>query len=54
MDKDQNQNNIGKASEKDQKSLNQDQKTENLETNNKEQDQEQDQEQEKNPEEKIL
>ena len=54
MEKDQNQNNIDKASEKDQKSLNQDQKTENLETNNKEQDQEQDQEQEKNPEEKIL
>ena len=42
--------------EKDQKSLNQDQKTENLETNNKEQDQdqEQNQEQEKTPEEKIL
>ena len=54
MEKDQNQNNIDKASEKDQKSLNQDQKTENLETNNKEQDQEQDQEQEKTPEEKIL
>jgi len=54
MEKDQNQDNTGKASEKDQKSLNQDQKTENLETNNKEQDQEQDQEQEKTPEEKIL
>ena len=54
MEKDQNQNNIDKASEKDQKSLNQDRKTENLETNNKEQDQEQDQEQEKTPEEKIL
>ena len=42
--------------EKDQKSLNQDQKTENLELNNKEQDQDQDQEQdqEKTPEEKIL
>merc|ERR1711861_60025 len=48
------QDNTDKASEKDQKSLNQDQKTENLETNNKEQDQEQDQEQEKTPEEKIL
>ena len=57
MEKDQNQNNTDKASEKDQKSLNQDQKTENLETNNtndKEQDQKQDQEQEKTPEEKIL
>ena len=54
MEKDQNQDNTDKASEKDQKSLNQDQKTENLETNNKEQDQEQDQEQEKTPEEKIL
>ena len=56
MEKDQNQNNTDKASEKDQKGLNQDQKTENLETNNKEkeQDQEQDQEQEKTPEEKIL
>ena len=54
MEKDQNQDNTGKASERDQKSLNQDQKTENLETNNKEQDQEQDQEQEKTPEEKIL
>ena len=54
MEKDQNQDNTDKASEKDQKSLNQDQKTENLETNNKEQDQEQDQEQEKKPEEKIL
>ena len=40
--------------EKDQKDLNQDQKNENLETNNKEQDQEQDQKQEKTPEEKIL
>ena len=50
MEKDQNQDNTDKASEKDQKSLNQDQKTENLETNNKEQDQEQ----EKTPEEKIL
>ena len=47
MEKDQNQNNTDKASEKDQK-------TENLETNNKEQDQEQDQKQEKTPEEKIL
>ena len=37
MEKDQNQNNTDKASEKDQKSLNQDRKTENLETNNKEQ-----------------
>ena len=54
MEKDQNQNNTDKASEKDQKSLNQDQKTENLEINNKEKDQEQDQEQEKTPEEKIL
>ena len=54
MEKDQNQENTDKASEKDQKSLNQDRKTENLETNNKEQDQEQDQEQEKTPEEKIL
>ena len=54
MEKDQNQNNTDKASEKDQKSLNQDQKTENLETDNKEQDQEQDQEQKKTPEEKIL
>ena len=54
MEKDQNQDNTDKASEKDQKGLNQDQKTENLETNNKEQDQEQDQEQEKTPEEKIL
>ena len=42
MEKDQNQDNIDKTSEKDQKGLNQDQKTENLETNNKEQDQEQD------------
>ena len=50
MEKDQNQENIDKASEKDQKDFNQDQKTENLETNNKEQDQEQ----EKTPEEKIL
>ena len=54
MEKDQNQDNTDKASEKDQKGLNQDQKSENLETNNKEQDQEQDQEQEKTPEEKIL
>ena len=54
MEKDQNQDNTDKASEKDQKGLNQDQKTENLETNNKEQDQEQDQEQEKTQEEKIL
>ena len=54
MEKDQNQKNTDKASEKDQKSLNQDQKTENLEINNKEKDQEQDQEQEKTPEEKIL
>ncbi len=50
MEKDQNQENIDKASEIDQKDLNQDQKAENLETNNKEQDQEQ----EKTPEEKIL
>ena len=54
MEKDQNQNNTDKASVKDQKDLNQDQKTENLETKGKEQDQEQDQEQEKTPEEKIL
>ena len=54
MEKDQNQNNTDKASVKDQKSLNQDQKTENLETNDKEQDQEHDQDQEKTPEEKIL
>ncbi len=57
MEKDQNQQNIDKSSEKDQQNLNQDQKTENLETNNtndKEQDQKQDQEQEKTPEEKIL
>jgi len=50
MEKDQNQENIDKAPEKDQKDLNQDQETENLETNNKEQDQGQ----EKTPEEKIL
>ena len=54
MEKDQNQENIDKSSEKDQKNLNQDQKTENLETNDKEQDQEHDQDQEKTPEEKIL
>ena len=54
MEKDQNSENTDKTSEKDQKDLNQDQITENLETNNKEQDQEQDQEQEKTPEEKIL
>ena len=58
MEKDQNQENTDKAPEKDQKDLNQDQKTETLEINNKEQDQEQDQEQhqeqEKTPEEKIL
>ena len=54
MEKDQNQENKVKASEKDQKDLNQDQITENLETNNKEQGQEQDQEKEKTPEEKIL
>ncbi len=57
MEKDQNQENIDKSSEKDQRNLNQDQKTENLETsntNNKEQDQKQDQEQEKTSEEKIL
>ena len=54
MEKDQNQENTDKAAEKDQKNLNQDQKTENLEINNKEQVQEQDQEQEKTPEEKIL
>ena len=47
MEKDQNQENTDKASEKDQKTV-------NLETNNKEQDQEKDQEQEKTPEEKIL
>ena len=47
MEKDQNQNNTDKASEKDQE-------TENLETNNKEQNREQDQEQEKTPDEKIL
>ena len=47
MEKDQNQNNTDEASEKDQK-------TENLEINNKEQNQEQDQEQEKTPDEKIL
>ena len=35
MEKDQNQENTDKASEKDQKDFNQDQKTENLETNNK-------------------
>ena len=35
MEKDQNQDNTDKASEKDQKSLNQDQKTQNLETNDK-------------------
>ena len=35
MEKDQNQENTDKASEKDQKDLNQDQKTENLETNDK-------------------
>ena len=50
MEKDQNQENTDKASEKDQKDLNQDQKTENLETNNKEKDQEQ----EKTSEEKIV
>ena len=54
MEKDQNQENTDKASEKDQKDFNQDQKTENLETINKKQDQEQDQELEKTPEEKIL
>ena len=54
MEKDQNQDNTDKASEKDRKSLNQDQKPENLETSNKEQDQEKDQDQEKTPEEKIL
>ena len=54
MEKDQNQDNTDRESEKDQKGLNQDQKTENLQTINKEQDQEQDQEQEKTPEEKIL
>ncbi len=52
MEKDQNQDNTDKASEKNQKDFNQDKKTENLETNNKEQ--EQNQEQEKTPEEKIL
>ena len=35
MEKDQNQNNTDKASEKDQKGLNQDQKTKNLEINKK-------------------
>ena len=50
MEKDQNLENTDKASEKDKNDLNQDQKTENLETTNKEQDQEQ----EKTPEEKIL
>ena len=54
MEKDQNPENTDKTSEKDQKDLNQDQITENIETNNKEQDQEQDQGQEKTPEEKIL
>ena len=54
MEKDQNQENTDKASEKDQKNLNQDQKTEDLKINNKEQDLEKDQEQEKTPEEKIL
>ena len=54
MEKDQNQENTDKATAKDQKNLNQDQKTENLETNNKEQDLEQDQEHEKTQEEKIL
>ena len=52
MEKDQNQENTDKESEKDQIDLNQDQKTENLEANNKKQ--EQNQEQEKTPEEKIL
>ncbi len=50
MEKDQNRENIDKAPKKDQKDINQDPKTENLETNNKEQDQEQ----KKTPEEKIL
>ena len=50
MEKDLNRENTDKASEKDQKDLNQDQKTENLKINDKEQDQEQ----EKTPEEKIL
>ena len=50
MEKDQNQQNTDKTSEKDQKDFNQDQITESLETNNNEQDQEQ----EKTPEEKIL
>ena len=54
MEKDQNQENIDKTSKKDQNDLNEDQKTENLEINNKDQDQQQDQEQEKTPEEKIL
>ena len=54
MEKDLNQENTDKATERDQKNLNQDQKTENLEINNKEQVQEQDQDQEKTPEEKIL
>jgi len=50
MEKDQNQQNTDKTSEKDQKDFNQDQITESLETNNNEQNQEQ----EKTPEEKIL
>ena len=50
MEKDQNQQNTDKTSEKDQKDFNQDQITESLEINNNEQDQEQ----EKTPEEKIL
>ena len=54
MEKDQNQKNTDKATERGQKNLNQDQKTEDLEINNKEQDLEKDQEQEKTPEEKIL
>ncbi len=50
MEKDQNQENTDKASEKDLNDLNQDPKAENLKTN----DREQDQEQEKTPEDKIL
>tara|TARA_B100000963_G_scaffold139898_1_gene121822 strand:+ start:5158 stop:5796 length:639 start_codon:yes stop_codon:yes gene_type:complete len=50
MEKDQNQENTKKTIEKNQKDLNQDQKTENLETR----DNEQDQKQESTPEEKIL
>ena len=54
MEKNQNQENTDNTSENDQKDLNQDLETKNLEINSKEQDQEQDQKQEKTPEEKIL